>query len=647
MKKFCFLLMFVFTLGSLDAQTYPYAGSGCSDAADVWGFYKRQCVSYVAWCMNRDHGNAGTTGSFPFRNDMTGTGTDNTCSPSSGQRLSHACRWNDLLALNGYYVTHFPTPGAIAQWNGSEKTGIGALGHVEYVISVNSDGTANTQSYNAAGTCAYKAYSNRTAARYIRFSRMKLNDAKLSAFVKGQAVSVTASLTNNFGQAYNDVRIRAALYTASNAYVGVIEEKTLSFAANEEKSITFSKSTLTSSAGDYKIWIETQWGGSPWVLVHKPFETSTIPVSIVESSLTVTPTALAFDYFASSKTVSVVATGGDYTATSSATWLTLSKTGGTITVNCTANAGASRTATITVKQSSNLTKTVTVTVTQAAFVPSLTVTPSSLSFTSASESKTVGVESNAPTAISSNVSWLTVSPTSGGANTSMAVTARAVANTLFTSRTGLITVKQSQSNLSKTVTVTVTQAAAPNILDVSPTALTFNGVAGTKSISITASGTYTVTDDASWLSLSRSSGTGNGTMTATCTANPSTTAVRTAVITFKQNGLTKTIAASQNRKGYSPDAQAQSETDFALKSLYPNPVSDALSIVLNSNELQDVMLEIRTIDGKPVSVHKQALTVGENRVQIPVTALTNGFYFLAVFKEANATAQTLKFEVLK
>jgi hypothetical protein len=162
-----------------------------------------------------------------------------------------------------------------------------------------------------------------------------------------------------------------------------------------------------------------------------------------------------------------------------------------------------------------------------------------------------------------------------------------------------------------------------------------------------------VSDNATWLSLSRASGTGNGTMTATCTANTSTTTARTAVITFKQNGLTKTIAVTQNKKGSakedsSEDAKEQ-PISFVLETIYPNPVSNELSILLNSNELQEVTMEIRNIEGKQVALHKRTLTVGENRFQLPVMDLTNGFYFLSVFKDEHpaAGAQVLKFEVLK
>jgi hypothetical protein len=217
-------------------------------------------------------------------------------------------------------------------------------------------------------------------------------------------------------------------------------------------------------------------------------------------------------------------------------------------------------------------------------------------------------------------------------------------------------------------TITVTQAAAPNTLEVSPLSFNLTATAGSRTINVMASGFWTVTDDGSWLTLSPTSGTGARQVTATYSSNTSTTISRTATITFRQNGLIKTILVTQSRRAALVEDNAQlivlppvvPATDLTrqtepkvlmapvLERVYPNPVANELSVVLNSSIPQEILFEIRTIDGKQVALNKHILSVGENRIQIPVMELANGFYFLAVYKEDKKTnVQLLKFEVFK
>ena len=83
----------------------------------------------------------------------------------------------------------------------------------------------------------------------------------------------------------------------------------------------------------------------------------------------------------------------------------------------------------------------------------LTVSPSSLSYTAAGESKNVTVTSNTSWTVTSSASWLTISPASGSNNGT--ITAVASANTSSSQRTATITV--SASGVSSQ-TVSVTQA---------------------------------------------------------------------------------------------------------------------------------------------------------------------------------------------
>ncbi|MBK8564418.1 MAG: CHAP domain-containing protein [Saprospiraceae bacterium] len=154
---------------SFGQNDYPYISPACSTCnsnagscgEDPWAMYKNQCVSYVAWRMNRDNGTPSTN--FFFKNSMFGSNGDmNNCSPSNAaERLSNACRWDNILSANGYLVSSTPTVGAIAQWNASEDldgypggNATGYAGHVAYVESVNNNGSGNVSEYNITA-CSY------------------------------------------------------------------------------------------------------------------------------------------------------------------------------------------------------------------------------------------------------------------------------------------------------------------------------------------------------------------------------------------------------------------------------------------------------------------------------------------------------------
>jgi surface antigen len=115
---------------------------------DRWGFYNRECVSFVAWRMNRDHG-AGA-----FSNGMR------------GGRWGNAGDWDDNARRLGYVVSSSPRVGAIAHWNPGEA---GRYGHVAYVSRVHGDGTVDIEEYNYGARGRYGTRGPVRAPRYIYF----------------------------------------------------------------------------------------------------------------------------------------------------------------------------------------------------------------------------------------------------------------------------------------------------------------------------------------------------------------------------------------------------------------------------------------------------------------------------------------------
>ena len=152
--------------------------------------------------------------------------------------------------------------------------------------------------------------------------------------------------------------------------------------------------------------------------------------------------------------------------------------------------------------------------------------------------------------VSSNQSWLTVSPLSG-INTGT-VTAAYTANTGTSARTASLTFTASGATGSpKTVQVTQAGQTVQPVMSVTPSLREVSAASGTTTFSVSNTGTGTmnwiVSSNASWLTVSPSSGINTGTVTAAYTANTGTSA-RTASLTFTASGAAgspKTVQVTQ------------------------------------------------------------------------------------------------------
>jgi len=107
-----------------------------ADTDDPYGFFYRECTSYVSWRMNRDLGTPDPRNPS-FFNGM-GNGT-----------WRAARYWNSNASALGYVVDSRPEVGAIAQWV-SGCGGNCSSGHVAYVESKNTDGSIDISEYNYA-----------------------------------------------------------------------------------------------------------------------------------------------------------------------------------------------------------------------------------------------------------------------------------------------------------------------------------------------------------------------------------------------------------------------------------------------------------------------------------------------------------------
>lgn len=107
--------------------------------SDPWGYYVRNCTSYVAWRVSQELGI-----------NIDGWG--------------NAHSWDTAAQAAGYPVDTNPQTGDIAVWEGY-------YGHVAIVTAVNPDRSVNVAQYNRAGTGEFSRESRVTAHHYIHIKK--------------------------------------------------------------------------------------------------------------------------------------------------------------------------------------------------------------------------------------------------------------------------------------------------------------------------------------------------------------------------------------------------------------------------------------------------------------------------------------------
>lgn len=125
---------------TIGVNDYPsnLASAAKDSLVDPWGFYNRECTSFVAWRMNHDNGVA-------FTNGM------------GGGHWGNAYEWWGNASTLGYARSSTPAVGSIAYWSANYH-GASSFGHVSYVKAINADGSIDTEDYNATNTGMYSTH---------------------------------------------------------------------------------------------------------------------------------------------------------------------------------------------------------------------------------------------------------------------------------------------------------------------------------------------------------------------------------------------------------------------------------------------------------------------------------------------------------
>ena len=280
----------------------------------------------------------------------------------------------------------------------------------------------------------------------------------------------------------------------------------------------------------------------------------------------VTPTSLSYSVNGGNKSVNVTADFNDWTVTDNRSWLQISKSSNTVQVTCNSNTTASnRTGTITISGRGS-TKTVSISQ-EAAVIQSVSKT--NILFPVLGGTNTATVTSNfSDWTVSDNASWLQVSKS--GSN----VTITCSDNNTNTTRTGTVTI----SGRGNTKTINISQTGA--LLSVNAPVAIVAGVGGKSgSLSVTTNfSDWTVSDNASWISVSKSTDKFNYTVS----SNPNASS-RTGSITVSGRGNSQTIPVEQTGVSLSVDKTSLNYTNVLVRYHTVNVTSNRSWTVSKSN----------------------------------------------------------------
>jgi hypothetical protein len=414
---------------------------------------------------------------------------------------------------------------------------------------------------------------------------------------------------------------------------------------------------------------------TPWTMATVVFKSGTVS----PPALSVSPSSLSFSGTAggsspAAKTLTVTNAGGgtmNWTASESASWLSLSPSSGTnngtitVTPSITGLAAGTYTTdvTVTATGAGGSPKTIPVTFTvDPATPPTLTVSPSSLSFTATQggsnpAAKTLSVSNTGGGSMdwtaTDGAAWLSLSPTSGTNAGTITVTPSISGLTAGTYTTDVTVTASGATGSPKTIPVTLTvDPPTPPALSVTPSSLSFSATQGgsnpaakTLSVSNTGGDTmdWTASESATWLSVSPTSGTNTGTITVTPSISGLAAGTYTTDVTVTATGATgspKTIPVTLTVDPPAPPALSVSPTTLAFSATAggTSPAAKTVSVTNTGGGTLDVTA---SDDAAWLAVTPASATAPATLTVTPtITGLAAGTYTATVTVTATTAGAT-------
>jgi hypothetical protein len=133
-----------------------------------------------------------------------------------------------------------------------------------------------------------------------------------------------------------------------------------------------------------------------------------------------------------------------------------------------------------------------------------------------------------------------------------------------------------------TQTVSITQAASPAALSVSPSTVDFAAGGGTQNLAVISNVNWMVSRSEAWVTVSTASGSGNAAVGITAAANTGN-ASRTASVTFTGGGLTQSIAVTQEAQGVNVEPTPPDDGRGTIELMLRIPVDEPFSVTFILN----------------------------------------------------------------
>jgi murein DD-endopeptidase MepM/ murein hydrolase activator NlpD len=230
--------------------------------------------------------------------------------------------------------------------------------------------------------------------------------------VQGSSITVGLSVKNFNSTAFSG-QIAVALHDVNGAFLGDIEIKSVNFAANTTQALSFYKSSISSSAGAYKLYAKyLATGSTTWITMPVSTGVNPLSINIIQlTTLNVLPATLnTFAANGGSAILNVSTNAPLWSVTSTVSWAKVSKVGSAVLVSIDPNTVAStRSGSITIMAGS-LSRQISVNQAAAVIVTTLSASPTSHSVAASSGTVSSTVVTNAPSwsVVSNSTAWLSV-----------------------------------------------------------------------------------------------------------------------------------------------------------------------------------------------------------------------------------------------
>ena len=231
----------------------------------------------------------------------------------------------------------------------------------------------------------------------------------------------------------------------------------------------------------------------------------------------------------------------------------------------------------------------------------------------------------------SSPSWLDVTPTGGDSDDYIVTLSVTGSNVSTSPRTGVVVISDVCGRTDSEVHITVTQPEAR--LALSEESVVLSAQQGSSaSVMVECTGAWRVSGATvpDWLSVTPANGTGNASITVTASSDNASEEPRTAVIMFIHTASITTTLSVTQEAGTGVLEVTEIETN-----LYPNPVSDVLTLDLDGTFLYTIY------DGTGRAVMHGSLSKDENTLSLG--HLESGAYYIRLNDERTGRMMVKKF----